>query len=564
MNSNGELFRISKYTYGEAFLSYQLSMAGASEYKLQENMEKNTNYLRETNVLLKIVITFYMAMMIPLPIQLFSNINFAVEQNIDSEWILFTVGGYLALFFLIQLLFLCLFGIILSAGLFSGDAFLLLKTLPLEEREVQKISFFASVRSMDLQLISMTLVLPIGVAIGTQHIILTGISLIISFLNVLFAFNFVLLVGNALSTHLRSQRKDSTIKRIFRAMIVLFVIIFTMIIFMAITLLAEFIQASFLNVNAVNNPTLWTTVLEWFPLQNAGAYLLTYLYISNFHALGPHFWYSLGGVLLFCGIIILMLRKTLLSLANVSREETTSKTPSKNPKPEKPSEIKVKVRSPASAFFRKDMNVISRDIQAMMFLIIPLFLKLLLPILDGEVLFGIAFYNTMSAYYVSIALTRLENPGNSIMVSLPYSVRDQVKGKTRWFYIIPLVTMGIIILILRGKPNFQFNLGVILIFLPLETILCYLVFEFKVFLFGKLRQKYVLEEVKLNAAVEKWVLLIVVGIIFAVGTLSGIEFFLSKDLPLYYLAFFAIPVQVLMGIAAYLIYNRMFPKQNFD
>jgi hypothetical protein len=110
------------------------------------------------------------------------------------------------------------------------------------------------------------------------------------------------------------------------------------------------------------------------------------------------------------------------------------------------------------------------------------------------------------------------------------------------------------------KPDLGLNnMLITLFYVPLGPIAGILLFCLKIRLFGKMKYKYVIEEMNKEYMVPKWILLGAItfgfGIIMSVITVVTLE---NGGLLYYIPAFLAMNIG--LGIVAYLVFNYMFPK----
>jgi membrane protease YdiL (CAAX protease family) len=156
-------------------------------------------------------------------------------------------------------------------------------------------------------------------------------------------------------------------------------------------------------------------------------------------------------------------------------------------------------------------------------------------------------------------LLNMEESGSSTLASLPLLPRDQAKAKLVLMLIIHGISMSLMAIVLTMITQSVNMLILILCSLPITWALLLFVFQMKVRLFGTMKYKYVLEEVKINNKLLKWVSIVAadVGICIFVLIL-GFTFFITLGfIPGTIILFFL----GLIGLSV-LIYTftKMFPK----
>ena len=192
---NKELFKISKYVYSESFLQSHLDMSGASVSSVKEKMEKNKKYIKNQVIFTKIIMVVYVSFLIFLPITGYLQIAKAINQGVSITWVLFLGGVINGGYFLFQFTYLLMFGMLSSTGLFTGNIFHWLSTLPIKRKDMNKIGIMTLFRVIDAQFIALMLIFPLATAIITKSVIITLISLGISTLNTIFSFNVLIILS---------------------------------------------------------------------------------------------------------------------------------------------------------------------------------------------------------------------------------------------------------------------------------------------------------------------------------------------------------------------------------
>jgi hypothetical protein len=234
-------------------------------------------------------------------------------------------------------------------------------------------------------------------------------------------------------------------------------------------------------------------------------------------------------------------------------------------------ESPIKILPPIQAFFKKDKQSATRDMQMMMTLFMPIFLPLtgLLMVVFMEdlpekeiiiTLFSMNIgYIMMSGVLMVYGLLNADTTGASILASLPIITRDVVKSKFLWLYIfLPFGTLFPVVFFI-GNPNFDTILSISLALVPIGPISGVLTLLLKVRLFGKLKYKYVLEEVKIRYKIWKWILISVINMAFYFVILIFMIFKMEDNQIWSFILILLSGEAIFVGILFY-FFNRMFPK----
>ena len=230
-------------------------------------------------------------------------------------------------------------------------------------------------------------------------------------------------------------------------------------------------------------------------------------------------------------------------------------------KEEKEGFFEVKTSTPMKVFLKRDLTLISREMQVLILFVMPLMIPIVFAIggfggdyvgvkgLTEGFLF-MMFYASLMTIMLIMGLTNIESGGETITSSLPIIVRDQMKAKLPYFFINVQFFVLVTIPFFIGHESFQSELIMILIFLPIISIVGLSTFFFKILMFGKLKYKFVIEEIKNQHKMLKYIAVVIFPFILMGG------FIALTQTKLYIVGISVIVAAVIL----YLIYNRMFPK----
>ncbi|GAG97476.1 unnamed protein product, partial [marine sediment metagenome] len=125
-------------------------------------------------------------------------------------------------------------------------------------------------------------------------------------------------------------------------------------------------------------------------------------------------------------------------------------------------------------------------------------------------------------------MLRLDESGSSTLASLPLVPRDQAKGKLIIMLLIQGISLSLIAIVLTILTRSAGVLLLILGTIPISWTLLLFVFEMNIRLFGRLKYKYVLEEINSRHKVLKWISIVGadIGVCIFIFIL-GITFFFT-------------------------------------
>ena len=234
--------------------------------------------------------------------------------------------------------------------------------------------------------------------------------------------------------------------------------------------------------------------------------------------------------------------------------------------------IKIKIKSPIWAHFRKDLIIATRNLKN--------FLSIAMPILIGFI-FTFTYYNTnlggITPFEIDIifnifviigfnliisgmiihGLLNMVEFGASIISSLPLIPRNQAKAKLILMLLIQIITVLAPSLKYIGQPIFLNSLFTVLWALPIILLFLFLMFEMRIFLFGKSKNIFIIEEAKPEKKLIKWFSIFTIEY-----TLYFVTLFISfiiygiQGIVLYFI--FVLVFLTFGLLLTYIIFNRLF------
>lgn len=563
-----ELYKISNYVYNESFLQSHLDMSGANVSSVMEKMEKNKKYIKNQVIFTKIIMVLYVSFLIFLPITGYLQIQNAINEGVSITWVLFLGGAVNGAYFLFQFAYLLMFGMFSSTGLFTGNLFHWISTLPIKRKDMNKIGMMTLFRVIDAQFIALMLIFPLATAIITKSIIITLISLGLSTLNTIFSFNVLIILSKKFAGVIKGADSNAKGSNLARILFLVGYLATTMFAVIGIQFLPEVINSLYYQVPP--NLALFETLNQWIslvPFPVSGGYLLT-SFLIGLNNVGMNLILPiLVGLAIFALIDYVMLKKSLKIMNDVIISRSDSKK--QNFKVSTVSDVSVTVVSPIKAFFQRDKSMILRDIQAIIFIIIPVILPwipffIMIRPETGFVEiegFGVMelIYCVMGATMNILGLTMVEKSGATINASLPIIVRDQVKARLKWaFSIIPLGTLLPVVMYIGNSlfwDVFIIQISISFVGLLIGTFSLLLWIR----LFGKMKKKYVLDEIHFRYKIAKNILIVVIDFILLVLFTIGFVILLNSwNLSTFSLIIF--PIELVLAFILYFVYNKMFPK----
>ncbi|TFF84872.1 hypothetical protein EU523_01070, partial [Candidatus Heimdallarchaeota archaeon] len=449
-----QLFKISKIVYQESYLQGQLNQMGSNKARYLENLSKKRNF-NSQSLFSKIFTGIYNLVLFTLPFQAFKALDSAIEESVSLSWGIFSIGVIISLFFLFQFTILFIFNLIFSSGLMMGESFRLLGTLPIRQKDLEKIAFFTFFRGIDIQFITSVLVFPLGVAVGTRSVLLTIIAFLIALVNGVFFLSFLVLIGKKFAQLMEKYEVNDTKANVIRIFFMIAYIIGSFFIYSIIQWATQTIFGVFNNqIFTEQTLDILNPILSFIPFPFSISFLIPFIYLKQ--SIPILMWVGTSvGAAIYIGLTILVLRKALSALNDVAYSEVEVYQ-EKEEKEITIEEVVFETRKPTMALIKKDLFMATRDISTMSLFLTPILFPLFSLIFQfttdssmgnfisgtsGMLASNLIFY-VMGGMMLINGSSKLEQSGTTINASLPIAVRDQVKAKLIYFItILPLSTI---------------------------------------------------------------------------------------------------------------------------
>lgn len=574
-NKEISLFSLAKITAQEILIEEQLKYSGTSRYRQFKIYTANENNLKKKIITSKILGAVIFGILPVIPFLTYFKISDYIENsNISIYFILFTGSIFFGIFFLLQFFNFFLMSLLNITKIMSGKIFEWYESLPVHREKLRKLLLLTIIRSSDIPLIVITIALPTFLLIGTQDLIIFVISLLISILNTIFSLSILILFAERLNRIMDINEINDKKTRKFRIInMISYVVIIIGSIF--------FIEWSFSSLDPV---------FDWFVNQEFPEHLILIFsmipfpispgyFISSFIAPNQipfRVWYNIFvGICLFLILTWLIYGKSLKGIKKNSYSKFRLHKKSIIPNfTDDGFPVRIKVTSPIKAYIRKDLLIATHDLKNFMSIIMPIILGFIFTItynmtnvggltpLDLDFIinwFAIIGFNLIISGMLVYGLISIEESGESVLASLPFIPRDQAKAKLILMSIIQSITLIAPTLMYINNAKFITLFLSTLGALPIVLILLFLMFEMRVYFFGRMKHFYVLDEIFPEKKMAKWtyiflILFIIqifiqstVSIIFITGGFMVLTIFLTI---IFFVGFFIV----------FLIFDSMFPK----
>jgi len=571
---NYKFYSLAKYPNLEILMDSQLASAGANQAKILEKYKKNKKAIKRQLIALKVVYGLIFVFIPFFSVWGYLEIVSSYSKSSPIETLLFTNSFVFGIFFLMSVLYVLLMGLFSTSSFMTGNAFKWLQTLPLSKKNLKKLGYVTIFRNLDVALIALILGFPIILLIMTQNFWLFLTCLASSTLNTVFAFSILVILSEKMakvfSESSGSSKKASVLRII--TMGGFFILAFgtSFLLSWSLNLIEDF----FIIFPTNESASLLNRILSFIPFPFGITYLISF--IAN-PVLIPSdlILTSMVGFALFMGLTFLLYKVAIKQVKSVTATEVelTEKRKKKFVS-KKEIIVEIKTTSTVKSFIRKDLISTTRDYQSFIFLIMPIIYPVILVLsttpafaeeiasIDSIIILWsiIIGVNQFIPFMLVAGFLNMEESGASILSSLPLLARKRAKAKIYLMLTIQAIGLGLMGIILMIMTKSVILLTLFLLTIPIAWIFLLFTFELKVRFFGKMKYKYVVEEVNKQRKVLKWVSLICSELLIFF-TVIIIEFTL---LSVYGILGIIIGLVVIgiIGISSLLyVFTRMFPKE---
>ncbi|MFW9947713.1 MAG: type II CAAX prenyl endopeptidase Rce1 family protein [Candidatus Odinarchaeota archaeon] len=572
-----KFYSLAKYPNLEILMDSQLASAGANQAKLLERYKKNKKAIKRQLIALKVVYGFIFVFIPFFSVWGYLEIIGGYSSSLPPppiETLLLTNSFVFGIFFLMSVLYVLLMGLFSTSSFMSGNAFKWLHTLPLSKKDLKKLGYVTIFRNLDLALIALVIGFPTILLIMTLNFWLFLISLISSALNAVFAFSILVILSEKMAKIFSEGSGNSKKASILRIITMggFFLLAFgtSFLLSWALNLIGDFFIVFPTNESAM----LLNRILSFIPFPFGITYIIAF--IAN-PVLIPSdlILTSMVGFALFMGLTFLLYKVAIKQVKSVTATEVTLiEKRKKKFVSKKEISVEIKTISTVKSFIRKDLISTTRDYQSFIFLIMPIIYPVILilgmtPVITEEIasidsiiiLWSVVLgVNQFIPFMLVAGFLNMEESGASILASLPLLARKQAKAKIYLMLTIQAIGLGLMGVILMILTKSLILLTLFLLTIPIAWIFLLFTFELKVRFFGKMKYKYVVEEVNKQRKVSKWIVLICSELLIYF-TVIIIEFTLLSIYGIIGIIIGLIIIGIIGLCSLLYVFTRMFPKE---
>ncbi|MGV9171625.1 MAG: hypothetical protein ACOC35_03510 [Promethearchaeia archaeon] len=450
------LFHIAKFISREINLKNALETSGANKAKLLEKYEKNEKSIRNQTLVTKIVLSVYFGILAIIPLYLFFQISGLYNQNaISTDAVLLSFSLIFAIYFGIQFVYFLIIGMPVIGIMMEGGSFRYLETLPISEERLRKLAFFTIFKNYDAPFIVMFLAFPVLMFILSLNPVILLVCLGVSFMNVLITFSLLVLAGEKMQRLMKKFEEGSKKATFFRLLTMLSYIFASFTVVFLIQWVLSSLGTLTIFFANLESSALLNYLFSLIPYPFAPGYLLSNFFLNIEYSPVLIITTSIG-IFLFILATVEVTLSTIESLKSITSEETlTSIQKVSKEKVIPPKRIEMETNSPIMAFIKKDLSIASKDLQTLMFFIIPIVIPLVsflsgmgaamdIQSTSAEYLLipwsSFFFLSIFNGYLLITGFLNIEQSGSAVLASLP--IRERNRAKAKLFLMYPVQIIG--------------------------------------------------------------------------------------------------------------------------
>lgn len=539
------LLSLSKITTNEILIEEQIGRLEAVRFQNFKKYLTSKEALRRKFIMSKIFgsVIFGILPIIPL-LTYFQVLDFINEATYPIELILFAGSLLFGIFFLFQFFNFFIMAMLNNMKILSGDIFKWFETLPVPREKLKKLILLTIIRSLDIPLIVITISFPVIMFIGTQNILIFLASIVVSILETIFSFSLLILFAERLNRVINVNKIGSKRTHIIRLInLASYIIIVSGSVFLIQWALSS-IDTFFILFFRSFSPTLIIMILSMIPFPIAPGYFLSSFIAPN--RIPGFIWYNiLIGFTLFLILTYLIyykstknVQKTTYSKLKVDYHLDTIDAKDM---------VKIKIKPPIQAHIHKDLLIASRNLNTFLSLIMPIVIGFIFTFtyystnIGGTTPFQFNFvlnmfvilgFNIFISGMIVNGLLSMEESGSGILASLPLIPREQAYAKLTLMFLIQTISVLAPSLMYLGTNVFFISLLTALWALPFVLVLLFIMFELRIYLFGRSVHFFVIEEILPEKRIRKWlgifsieyfIYFVIVNITSTVYVFGGVE-----------------------------------------
>ena len=453
------LWALSAYVMDETFFISQLEQAGPQRERVIERYKSGIASSKALTTLTSFMVAAILVMLTSIPISGMMGVMDVEFTRKNVNDVLFSASVPLLLYSGMLFMVLLVFTFTFLASLLQGDAFKPLGALPLDRREMRRVTAYVLLRMYGLPLAVVVLAYPVIGGIFTGSWGFFAAALLGNALNVATVLALVVWACDVLGRRVfrGGSSRGSTALRV-AVMVGYVVLAFSIFAIMGLALDAIGGLYAEQRLTGASGEVV-NAALALVPFALPSSYLTAMTLVPLGTLPLPVVAGAIAGTAAQSAIACALLRRARRALGAVAMAAEGGGGRGQH---SSVGDIAVRTRSPVGAFAREGLLVASREMGSLMYLIMPIVMPILMvvpsaagdPALDTpSVLIGYIMYAGIGAVLITLALSTADANLGSLLMGLPFRARDLYRAKhatlSALLLLSALVLMGV------GLPRAQ-------------------------------------------------------------------------------------------------------------
>jgi parallel beta-helix repeat protein len=429
------LWALSAYVMDETFFISQLEQAGPQRERVIERYESGIASAKALTTMTSFIVAAILVMLTSIPVSGVMGVLDVRVTGKNVNDVLFSASVPLLLYSGMLFMVLLVFTLTFLASLLQGDAFKPLGALPLDRREMRRVTAYVLVRMYGLPLAVVVLAYPVIGGMFTGSWGFFAAALLGNVLNVATVLALVVWACDVLGRRVfrGGSSRGSTALRV-AVMVGYTVVAFSIFAIMGLAL--DAIGGLYMEQRMAGaSGELVNAALALVPFALPSSYLTAMTLVPLGTLPLPVVAGAIAGTAAQAAIAYALLRRARRALGAVAMAAEGGGGPGQHASV---GDIALRTRSPVAAFAREGLLVASREMGTLMYLIMPIIMPIMMvvpsavggPAIDTpSVLMGYIMYAGIGAVLITLALSTADANLGSVLMGLPFRARDLYRAK---------------------------------------------------------------------------------------------------------------------------------------
>ena len=490
------LWGVSRWVSNESIFLAQMQAAGPNRERLLARYEQSMSSARNAQWAQTIAASAMLAFVSVLPLSGVAKLRDITVTAGNVNDVLFATAVSVALFHVMVLVMLLVFGVMFLVSIMEGEAFKFVSTFPLSGGDVQRLKTYVFLRMYGLPMGVVLLVFPIGGFALTGSVPFLLVSLGVNAIGVAFVGYLLILIAHWLRSRVFSS-DASRRATLLRVVVMSGYLIVAMFVYLMMQSLVGVIQGLYTSSRlAGGSGGAVNVALGLVPFPFAGAYVVAASLVPASLVPVRLLASALVGVLLLATITYGLSRRGNRMLQAIAMEDAPKATSGARAPPAR---VEVATSTPTVALMRKSLLMASRDMGGITYLILPVVLPLIMVVSMGssgrvgplDVLVSFSMYLGFIPFMLNTGLSSADEGLGGLLSSLPFRMRNLFRARQTimvlMMSLISVIAMGVAWLYVTDPWTFA---ALVISIIPLYIVLIYVFLMLYSVLFGRVNMQY--------------------------------------------------------------------------